>query len=124
MKIAVSSSGETIDHPVDIRFGRAPYFIIVDGDEVEVIKNENIHGAGGVGITTAQMIAEKNVEVVISGNFGPKAFNVLSSAGIKMYSTSGETVSEALESFKKGELKQIDDIYKAPRRFGKGMRGL
>ncbi|MQY71307.1 dinitrogenase iron-molybdenum cofactor biosynthesis protein, partial [bacterium] len=36
MKIAVSASGKTLQDQVDVRFGRAPYFLIVDGDQVEV----------------------------------------------------------------------------------------
>ena len=47
MKIAVTSTGRTIDSEVDVRFGRSPYFLIVDTDtmEVEAIENPNISRA-------------------------------------------------------------------------------
>ena len=37
MKIAISSTGQTLDSTVDARFGRCPYFLIVDPDTLDLI---------------------------------------------------------------------------------------
>jgi predicted Fe-Mo cluster-binding NifX family protein len=112
MKIAVSSSGKTLESVVDERFGRAPYFLIIDGDQFEVVENPNLSAGGGVGVQTAQMLADRIVEAVIAGNFGPKAFEVLSAAGIKTYSASGKKVSEAVELLNQGKLEPVQGANK------------
>ncbi|MBD3286896.1 dinitrogenase iron-molybdenum cofactor biosynthesis protein [candidate division WOR-3 bacterium] len=112
MKIAVTSSGKTIEDNVDERFGRAPYFLIIEDDKVEAIENENLTAGGGVGVQTSQMLADKGVEAVIAGNFGPKAFQVLDAAGIKAYSASGKKVSEALDLLSQGKLEPVQGASK------------
>jgi predicted Fe-Mo cluster-binding NifX family protein len=114
MKIAVSSSGKTLESVVDERFGRAPYFLIIEDDEVEAIENPNLSAGGGVGVQTSQMLADKGVDAVIAGNFGPKAFQVLQAAGIKAYSASGKKVSEAVELLNQGKLEPVQGANKNP----------
>jgi len=113
VKIAVTSSGKTLEDQVDVRFGRAPYFLIIDGDQVEVIENPNLSAGGGVGVQTSQMLADKGVEAVIAGNFGPKAFQVLEAAGIKAYSVEGKKVKEAIELVKEGKIQPTQAANKA-----------
>jgi len=107
MKIAISISEKSFDSKVDPRFGRCPYYVIVDSetDEHEIIKNTAGEEFRGAGVTAAQMIADKGVKVAISGNFGPKAMSVLNSAGIEAKSgVSDITAKEAYDKQKKGEL--------------------
>jgi len=80
MKIALSATAPSLDAEVDPRFGRCRYFIIVDSQsmEFEAVDNSNAMAAGGAGISTAQMIASKGVEVVLTGNCGPNAYQTLS----------------------------------------------
>jgi predicted Fe-Mo cluster-binding NifX family protein len=113
VKIAVSSSGKTLDGEVDVRFGRAPYFLIIDGDQVEVVENPNLSAGGGVGVQTSQMLADKGVDAVIAGNFGPKAFEVLAAADIKAYAAAGKKVSEAVELLKADKLEPMQGATKA-----------
>lgn len=126
MKIAIATVGKTLDSPVDARFGRCPYFLIVDSktDEFEAIENTAGQTFRGAGISAAQMIATKSVEVVMAGNFGPNAVNVLNSAGVKIFGgISGITAKEAFEQYKKGELKEMTaTASQAPlgRDFGRG----
>ena len=108
MKIAVSSQGQDLESSVDPRFGRARYFIIYDTetDKFEAVdNNQNVMAAQGAGVQAAQNVASYDVDMVISGNFGPKAFQVLNSAGIKASFCEGGTVSEALELAKSNKLK-------------------
>jgi len=108
MKICVSSTADSLDASVDPRFGRCPYFIIVDSDtmQFEVIPNAASGAMGGAGIQAAQIIASKGVKVVITGNVGPNAFQALSAAGIKIVTGAYGTVREVIEKYKRGDLKE------------------
>jgi len=106
MKIAISATGPTLDAEVDPRFGRCPYFIIVDPEtrEFEAVENSSAMAAGGAGIATGQMIVGKGVEVVLSGNYGPNAYQVLSAAGIQMITGVSGKVQDAIQAYKSGRL--------------------
>jgi len=51
MKICVSSTANSLDAPIDPRFGRCPYFIIVDLEtmQFEAIPNTASGAMGGAG---------------------------------------------------------------------------
>jgi len=107
MRIAVTSSGKNLESNVDPRFGRAAYFIIVNPEtmDYEVVENiQNLNLPQGAGIQAGQIIAENNVDVLLTGNCGPKAFNVLQSAGIKIITDVKGRVFDAISIYKKGEL--------------------
>ena len=111
MKIAITSTGANLEAEVDPRFGRAQNFIIVDTEsgDFEVVDNEqNVDAAQGAGPQAAVSISDKNVEYLLTGHCGPNAFNSLKAAGIKVIVGVGGTVKEAVESFKRGELKATD----------------
>lgn len=111
MKICISSTGENLFSSIDPRFGRCAYFLIVDSKKAgkfEVIKNTGTHAQHGAGVTAAQIVADKKVDVAISGNFGPNAYIVLSQAGIKCYVASGSmSVKEALQFLDQGKLQEL-----------------
>ena len=106
MKIAVTSTGKTLDSQVDPRFGRAACFIIVDTETMDfnVIENENIAAAGGAGISSAKVVIDAGAEAVLTGNCGPNAERTLTAAGVKLYTGATGTVAEAIELFKSGKL--------------------
>jgi hypothetical protein len=76
MKIAVSASSPALESPVDPRFGRCLYFLIVDPEtmEFEAVENPYVSASGGAGIQAAQLVIQKNVEAVLTGSCGPNAF--------------------------------------------------
>jgi len=106
MKICVSAASNRMDSPIDPRFGRCPYFVIVDSENMqfEAVPNMASGATGGAGIQAAQTIASKGVKVLITGNVGPNAFQALSAAGIKIVTGAFGTVREVVEKYKKGEL--------------------
>jgi predicted Fe-Mo cluster-binding NifX family protein len=108
MKICVSAIGNSLDVQIDPRFGRCPYFIIVDSEtmQFEAVPNVASGAMGGAGIQAAQTIASKGVKVLITGNVGPNAFQALSAAGIKIVTGAFGTVRDVVEKYKRGELKE------------------
>jgi predicted Fe-Mo cluster-binding NifX family protein len=104
MKIAVSATAPSLDAEVDPRFGRCQYFIIVDPQtmQFEALDNSNAMAAGGAGISTAQMIASKGAEVVLTGNCGPNAYQTLTAAGIQIITSVSGRIKDAIEAFKAG----------------------
>ena len=108
MKICVSAISDSLDAEVDPRFGRCPYFVIVDTEtlEFEAVPNIASSSVGGAGIQAAQIVASRGVKVLITGNIGPNAFQALSAANIKVITGAFGTVREAIEKYKRGELKE------------------
>jgi predicted Fe-Mo cluster-binding NifX family protein len=106
MKIVISATGDNLDAEVDPRFGRCPYFIIIDPDtmQFEAVANESAAASGGAGISAAQMVVGKGVEAVLTGSCGPNATQVLSAAGVKIITGVSGTVKDAVQSYKSGEL--------------------
>jgi len=121
MKVAVTAVGKDLDSQIDPRFGRCAYFVIVDTDDMsaEVFENENMNLGSGAGIQSAQFIAEKGGKVLITGNVGPNAARTLSAAGVELISGQTGTVRQAVENYKKGNLKP-NTAPNVPGHFGMG----
>lgn len=111
MKIAVPSEGDNLDASVDKRFGRAKKFIVFDTESKKhSVKDntQNLNATQGAGVQTGQNIAESGAQALITNNCGPKAFTVLSQAGIAVYNSEATTVKEAIDQFNNGELKKAE----------------
>jgi predicted Fe-Mo cluster-binding NifX family protein len=111
MKIAVTSKGTGLDDPVDPRFGRAAYILVVDSEtfDFDVLDNkENVNALKGAGIQAAGMLSDQGAEVLITGFCGPNAFKVLNAANIKVASDAKGTVRDAVEAFNQGNLTYSD----------------
>ena len=110
MKICITSSGKNLKSMVDPRFGRCRYFLIVDtdGEKVEAVKNTGVQASRGAGISAAQIVSDSGCEIVVTGNVGPNAFNVLNGVGIKIYTGAfGKTCEQALKDFNDGNLTEL-----------------
>ncbi len=111
MKIAITAQGTTLSSEIDLRFGRAKTILVIDTETGECQAVDNVLNMNAVkvaGIQTGQNIANLDVTTVITGNVGPNAFKTLHAAGIKIYLAPQLTVAQAVESFKKGALTEID----------------
>lgn len=110
MKIAVTSMDGTLEGSVDERFGRCKKLVVYDPQTktVEVVDNKaNMGMAQGAGIQTAQNVVNAGAKTVISGHYGPKAFQVLKAAGVEIYQAANVTVAEALRRFDQGQLDKL-----------------
>jgi predicted Fe-Mo cluster-binding NifX family protein len=111
MKIVVTSHGTNLDSPVDPRFGRAKYFLLVDTDTMQTTAHDNaqnLNAPQGAGIQAAQAVFRLGASAVITGNVGPKAFTTLQAAGIAVYLGASGTVKEVVEQFQAGRLQLAD----------------
>ncbi len=108
MEICVTATAGDLNAQVDQRFGRSQYFVFVDSDTMafEAVPNEAIAAPGGAGIQAAQIVVNKGANMVISGNIGPNAFQVLSTASVKVATGAYGTVKEAVEMHKNGRLSE------------------
>jgi predicted Fe-Mo cluster-binding NifX family protein len=107
MKIAVTAMGMNLYANLDSRFGRAQYILVLDpdGSVIEVIDNAAGRAAmGGAGIQAAKMVADRNVDVLLTGRCGPNAEAALKAAGIKIGEVQAGTVREVLERFNRGDI--------------------
>ncbi len=110
MKIAVTSTGLNLDAQVDPRFGRCACFLIIDTEsmEFEAVENTNVAAGGGAGVQSGQLIADKDVKFVLTGNCGPNAHRVLTAAGIDVIVGVSGSVREAVEQFNTGAFRVAD----------------
>ena len=106
-KILLTSEGDNLDSKVDPRFGRCQFFIIIDTEtlEHESIQNPNIDAMGGAGIQSGQLMVNKEIKAVLSGNVGPNAFQTLQAAGIDVITGVSGNVKEVIDKYNKGEFK-------------------
>lgn len=123
-KIVVSTSQGGLESQVSSVFGRCQSFTIVNAEEdeikeIEVIQNQSKNAPGGAGVQAAGMVANKGVNAVISGNFGPNVVSVLNQAEVKMFQASGMTVKEAARKYLDNELQSVDQAT-SPAKSGMG----
>ncbi|MBD3368563.1 MAG: dinitrogenase iron-molybdenum cofactor biosynthesis protein [Candidatus Eisenbacteria bacterium] len=105
MKIAVTSTGADQSSAVDARFGRAPWLHVFDtdsGEHTAIDNTANAQGRSGVGVTTAQRVADAGADVVLTGRLGPNAQRVLEGSGIKVVLGVDGTVRAAVDSYTDG----------------------
>jgi predicted Fe-Mo cluster-binding NifX family protein len=110
MKIAMTTSGDSLDAPMDSRFGRAPRILVYDleNSTFDLMDNvENMNAEQGAGVSTAEAVVRSGAGGVITGHCGPSAFRVLTIAGVSVLKTSAATVAKALELYRSGKLTEI-----------------
>ncbi len=105
MKVVISSQGKDLDSEVDPRFGRARYFIVLDTESGEFEPVDNVQSLDlpqGAGIQAAQNVLKYGPDAVLTGNCGPKAFQVLTASGVDVYVGVKGRVKDVIEEFKNG----------------------
>ena len=110
MTIIISSEGNSLESKPCPRFGRSPFFIKYDleTEEWEALNNPAVSEFGGAGVAASQFIINNQATAIISGRFGPNAFNVLKAAGIQMltFTPDCDSNQKVIELYKAGSLNQ------------------
>lgn len=112
MKIALTSTSNELGAKLSPVFGRCPFFVIVETQEGEIkntkaVKNPAVNQRGGAGPLAAQKIGDSGAEIVISGNIGPRAFDVLERLGIEAYQGVPESLETNIDKFFDEELEKV-----------------
>ncbi len=104
MKTVITTSGNTLDAAFDKRFGRAAWFCLLSAEEgtAEFLLNNHNEDGNGAGTKAAEKMVELGVEKVISGDFGPKAKDLLAKFNVQMVVLQDElTVADIINKLKK-----------------------
>ena len=99
--VAVSYTGSEI--PV---FERSEAFWIYAVDETKVVRMQILSVYSGKVEDMLRELRMCRVDAVISGNFGPKAMNLLKRAGIKLYTFNGGAKA-AVKSYAEGKIAEL-----------------
>ncbi|HNT94481.1 MAG: dinitrogenase iron-molybdenum cofactor biosynthesis protein [Bacteroidales bacterium] len=104
MKVAITSTGNTLDSKVDQRFGRCAWFVIYDTETggIEFLPNPNRDAEEGAGPASVQLVASREVQKIISGEFGVKIKSLLDSLKIQMvmYKEPEKTIQSVIDMLK------------------------
>ncbi|NEW84653.1 MAG: dinitrogenase iron-molybdenum cofactor biosynthesis protein [Mariniphaga sp.] len=86
MKVAITSTGNSLDSTLDSRFGRCSYFVVYDTESqsTEFIPNSNKENVEGAGPASVQLVASRGAEKVVSGEFGAKVKALFDSLKIQL----------------------------------------
>jgi predicted Fe-Mo cluster-binding NifX family protein len=105
MKVAITSTGNSLESTIDQRFGRCAFFVIYDTETggVEILPNPNRDAQEGAGPASVQLVASRDVQKIVSGEFGVKIKSLLDSLRIQMvvYKEPEKTVQSVIDMLKK-----------------------
>ena len=107
MLILVGADGKNSESPVAKRFGHAEYFIVYDTVQESFESYEN--NDEGHNHKNLEEFLDKGVEAFIVGNIGPHAFELINTPKSKIYLARQLTVKEAIDKFKKNELRLMEE---------------
>lgn len=113
MKIALPVDDKSMEAPVCVSFGRAPYFLIYDTESKAgvFLDNQAATSQGGAGIKAAQTIVDSGANALLTPRCGENAAKVLYAADIKIYKTSNDSLQENITAFNEKKLAVLDDIH-------------
>ena len=102
IKIAFAADGDSVTSKVSKRAGRAPYYLVFDGNGVflKSIKNPSHKQGRGAGSTVVDLLKEESIKTVIAGKFGDKMIKLLETNKIEYHEHRG-FVKEILAIFLK-----------------------
>jgi predicted Fe-Mo cluster-binding NifX family protein len=109
MKIIFTAERNSWDSLLDNRFGRAMGFILYDENSGVISwysNEENLNAAHGAGTKAAQMVINSGAGVLITGNVGPKALEILKKTDIEIYNSETATLRNIYHAYQQGKLKK------------------
>ena len=108
-RIAVVSTGEGLEAPVELRFGVCSSFVVVDPTtmEWETVQVEPDGPAEKVNLNGVRAIVRSGAGVVITPQIDPECCMALRALAVTAYlAPEGITVREAVERYARGELEE------------------
>jgi predicted Fe-Mo cluster-binding NifX family protein len=108
MKIGFSSTGRSMVENVYKRFGNCPAYLIynTENNNLDIIVNYGKYQEG-CGPQAAQLLANRNVDIVITDEIDDRSYEILVSNKIDVYSGYPGTCEEALQKFNSDRLSKV-----------------
>ncbi len=99
MKVAISAVRPSLEAQVDSRFGKSRYLIFLDAEtmEFESVENPNLMSLMDSGVQMARLVANEGAQLLLTGQCGPQSLELLSKAGVQVFTEVKGTVREAVE---------------------------
>ena len=92
-------------------FGRAPYFMLWEDGEEQVLPNPAADTQGGAGLQAAQFIADQGVSTLVTPRCGQNAAEVFNAAGIAIYKSQGSDARENMQALQAGKLDKLTHFH-------------
>lgn len=109
MKIALPSRQNVIDD----HFGHCEYYTIftIDNNKKEIISQETLTAPAGCGCKSniAQTLSDMGIKIMLAGNMGAGAVNVLNNSGIEVLRGCTGDVKEVVQKWLDGSLVDSGD---------------
>ena len=106
IKIAVASdNGMVTEH-----FGHCEWFIIFDTENIKIIKSETIANPGHRPGFLPNFLADRGVNVIISGGMGGGAVNIFNERNIEVIVGARGDAKKAVEAYLQGSLKSTGSV--------------
>jgi len=102
MKIALPSRGNQVDG----HFGHCQYFTVFSVEDDTIVSEERIDPPAECGCKSniVSLLAEMGVTVMLAGNMGSGAVNVLNAHGIKVYRGCNGEIREVAKAWLAGTI--------------------
>jgi len=103
-KICFTADDKGFDSEIHPHFRRAPYYLILEpmARQLEVVRNPHMEEAQGGEVRSARMLVDKGVRIILTGQIGSQAGQVLHSAGVKVIADTSGTVRDAIRDLAEG----------------------
>lgn len=105
-KIAVASGGDDVTE----HFGHCSAFLVFDTKDGEIISCETVSNPGHRPGYLPNFLADRGVNVIISGGMGGSAVGLFNKRGIEVITGAAGDAESAVKTYLKGELKSTGSI--------------
>jgi predicted Fe-Mo cluster-binding NifX family protein len=107
MRVLIAADGKTLGSGVSKRFGNARWYLIVDPETETVVEElENVNPEDHHEVVSKA--AKRGVTTIITGNIGPRSYELMSLHNLQVAHAKQMAASAALVRFKEGVLKILD----------------
>ena len=107
MKALIAADGKTLGSSISKRFGHARWYLIVDPESDTVVEQlENVNPEDHHEVVAKA--AARGVTTIITGNVGPRSYELMSLHNLQVAHAKRMTARAALVRFKEGALKILD----------------
>ncbi|MGW8113931.1 NifB/NifX family molybdenum-iron cluster-binding protein [Caproicibacterium sp. NSD3] len=105
-KIAVASNHKNVTG----HFGHCDNFMLYDVENSKIVKEESIDNPGHKPGFLPNFLADKGVNVIISGSMGQGAVDIFNERNVEVITGASGDAKAAAERYLKGELKSTGSI--------------